>query len=116
MPTDIRSRIDTPYTPEPELPPGFQLVTLREAGDAFGHAMQIAPKEGAGTLVWVRRFDLVEFAVVLEPEEPLAAARRNHYVGMTAMMETLLLPFAFPFMREAMLVAVFVAVGDGKSR
>lgn len=90
MPTDIRSRIDTPYTPEPELPPAYQLVTLREAGDAFGHAMQIAPKEGAGTLVWVRRFDLVEFAVVLEPEEPLAAARRNHYVGMTAMMETLL--------------------------
>jgi hypothetical protein len=115
MPADIRSRIDTPYTPEPELPPAFKLVTLREAGDAFAHAMEIAPKEGAGTLVWVRRFDLVEFAVVLEPEAPLAAARRNHYVGMTAMMETLLvhappdrsLLFAWPdaILLEAGLVA-----------
>ena len=26
-------------------------------------------KTGAGTLVWVRRYDLVEFAVVLEPDE-----------------------------------------------
>ncbi len=90
MPSDVRSRIDTPYTPGLDLPPAFRLVTLREAGDAFQHAMEIAPKEGAGTLVWVRRFDLVEFAVVLEPEEPLASARRNLYLGMTALMETLL--------------------------
>lgn len=90
MASDVKSRIDTPYTPELDLPPAFTLVSLREAGDAFGHAMEIAKQEGAGTLVWVRRFDLVEFAVVLEPDEPLAAARRNLYLGMTAIMETLL--------------------------
>ena len=31
------------------------------------------PKQGAGTLVYVGRFDLAEFAVVLEPDEPLRA-------------------------------------------
>ncbi len=54
-----------------DLPPVFRLVTLREAGNAFAHAKSIAAKEGAGTLVWVRRFDLVEFALVIEPDEPL---------------------------------------------
>ena len=53
------------------LPPPFTLVTLREVGDAFAHAMTIAPEQGAGTLVYVGRFDLAEFAVVLEPDEPL---------------------------------------------
>ena len=45
----------------------FQLVTLREVGDAFVHAKTIASELGAGTPVHVGRFDLVEFAVVLEP-------------------------------------------------
>src|SRR3546814_510398 len=44
---------------------------------------------GAGTLVWVRRYDLAEFAVVLEPEETLAAARRAFYVGMNALADAL---------------------------
>ena len=57
---------------EPVLPPGFSLVTLRESGDAFAHACAIAAEAGAATLVWVRRFDTVEFAVVLEPDAPLA--------------------------------------------
>ena len=50
-----------------DLPPPYRLVTLREAGDAFEHACAMAPEAGAGTLVWVRRFDVAEFAVVLEP-------------------------------------------------
>src|SRR5262249_6144518 len=50
-----------------DLPPGYTLVALREHGDAFAHACAIAAKAGAGTLVWVRRYDLVEYAVVLEP-------------------------------------------------
>jgi hypothetical protein len=78
-----------PYNPALDLPPAFRLVTQREAGDAFGHAMKIAPKEGAGTLVWVRRFDIVEFALVLEPEEPLAAARRSLYAGLCALYDAL---------------------------
>jgi len=89
MPTNIRSRIQTPYNPVLDLPPAFRLVTLREAGDAFDHANKIAAKEGAGTLVWARRFDLVEFAVVLEPEEPLATARRSLYAGLCALNDTL---------------------------
>jgi biotin-(acetyl-CoA carboxylase) ligase len=89
MPTDIRRRIQAPYNPELDLPPGLRLVTLREAGEAFDHAKKIAAKEGAGTIVWARRFDLVDFAVVLEPEEPLAAARRAVYAGTAALIDAL---------------------------
>ena len=73
-----------------DLPPPFQLVTLREVGDAFAHAQAIAADEGAGTLVHVGRFDLSEFAVVLEPEEPLASARCAFCVGMVALYDALL--------------------------
>ncbi len=72
-----------------DLPPPFRLVTLREVGDAFAHAQAIAPQEGAGTLVYVGRFDLAEFAVVLEPEEPLRTARRAFYAGMVALRDAL---------------------------
>jgi hypothetical protein len=76
--------------PALDLPPPFQLVTLREVGDAFAHAQAIAAEEGAGTLVHVGRFDLSEFAVVLEPEEPLASARRAFYACMVALRDALL--------------------------
>jgi hypothetical protein len=72
-----------------DLPPPFRAVALREVGDAFAHAMRIAPDSGAGTLVHVGRFDLAEFAVVLEPEEPLRTARRSIYAGMTALGDAL---------------------------
>lgn len=74
---------------EPVLPPGFSLVALRESGDAFAHAAKIAPEAGAATLVWVRRFDLVEFALVLEPDAPLATARLAHYLCMNALADAL---------------------------
>ena len=76
--------------PTVELPPPFTLVTLREVGDAFAHAVKVAPEQGAGTLVYVGRFDLAEFAVVLEPDEPLRTARRALYTGMTALVDALL--------------------------
>lgn len=76
-------------SPDLVLPPAFAAVRLRELGDAFAHAISIASKQGAGTLVYVGRFDLAEFAVVLEPEEPLRAARRSLYAGMAALAETL---------------------------
>lgn len=47
------------------LPPPFTLVRLRESHDAFAHAVDLADETGAGTLVYVGRFDLAEFAVVL---------------------------------------------------
>jgi biotin-(acetyl-CoA carboxylase) ligase len=67
-----------------DLPPGYTLVALRELGDAFAHGCEIAAESGAGTLIWVRRYDLVEFAVVLEPAEPLKSARRAFFAGMNA--------------------------------
>ena len=71
------------------MPPPFTLVRLRESGDAFAHACRIAPESGAGTLVYVGRFDLAEFAVVLEPTEPLRSARRAFYAGMVALTDAL---------------------------
>ena len=67
-----------------DLPPLYRAIGLREVGDAFARAVEIAPQEGAGTLVWTRRFDLVEVAVVLEPDEPLASGRRALFAGMNA--------------------------------
>ncbi|MES2192777.1 MAG: biotin/lipoate--protein ligase family protein [Pseudomonadota bacterium] len=68
-----------------DLPPGYTLVALRELGDAIAHGCEIAAEAGAGTLVWVRRYDLVEFAVVLEPDEALVSARRAFFAGMNAL-------------------------------
>jgi biotin-(acetyl-CoA carboxylase) ligase len=64
-------------------------VRLRESRDAFSHAIEIAEASGAGTLVYVGRFDLAEFAVVLEPDEPLRTARRAFYAGMVALTDAL---------------------------
>ena len=81
--------IRTPFAPGLDLPPPFRAVALREVGDAFAHAIRIAADAGAGTLVHVGRFDLAEFAVVLEPEEPLRTARRALYAGLTALADAL---------------------------
>jgi biotin-(acetyl-CoA carboxylase) ligase len=72
-----------------DLPPGYTLVPLRELGDAFVHGCAIASDAGAGALVWVRRYDLVEFAVVLEPDEPLVSARRALFAGMNAVADAI---------------------------
>jgi hypothetical protein len=71
-----------------DLPPAFSLKTIREAGDAFAHALELREKT-AGTLVWARRFQLAEFAVVLEPAETLAEARLVFFAAMNAMADTL---------------------------
>src|SRR6266702_6324787 len=89
MPLQERPRLRTSSRPALDLPPPFRLVTLREVGDAFAHATRVAAEEGAGTLVYVGRFDLAEFAVVLEPEEPLRGARRALYAGMAALIDAL---------------------------
>lgn len=83
------ARTRTSSKPALDLPPPFRLVTLREVGDAFAHAVAVAPEEGAGTLVHVGRFDLAELAVVLEPEEPLRTARRVLYAGLAALADAL---------------------------
>jgi len=87
MPAEIRAKSHVGN--DLSLPPGFRLVTLREVGDAFAYAKEHASELGAGTLVFVGRFDLSEFAVVLEPDEPLMTARRAFYAGMCALADTL---------------------------
>jgi biotin-(acetyl-CoA carboxylase) ligase len=89
MPLERRGRMVKPRTRSLDLPPPYRLVVLREAGDAFAHALANAAQLGAGTLVFVGRFDLAEFAVVLEPDEPLRSARRAFYAGMVAIGDTL---------------------------
>src|SRR5215475_390736 len=79
----------SPLASELALPPPFSVVRLREVGDAFAHAVSIAAERGAGTLVYVGRFDLAEFAVVVEPDEPLVKARRVFYAGMAALADAL---------------------------
>jgi Biotin/lipoate A/B protein ligase family len=86
----MQSRERAAETAAIDLPPPFRLVRLRELGDAFEHAKIIAAERGAGTVVQVGRFDLAEFAVVLEPEEPLRSARPIFYAGMVALREALL--------------------------
>jgi biotin-(acetyl-CoA carboxylase) ligase len=89
MPAESRQKARTPYAPAIELPPVYRLVTLREVGDAFAHAKRIAADEGAGTLVFVGRLDLAEFAVVMEPDEPLRLARRAFYAGCVALADAI---------------------------
>jgi biotin-(acetyl-CoA carboxylase) ligase len=73
----------------PALPPAYRLVSLREGGDAFAEAVRRAPAGGAGTFVVVGRFDVLDFAVVLEPDEPLVSARRAVFAGMAAVADAL---------------------------
>jgi biotin-(acetyl-CoA carboxylase) ligase len=89
MPLQTRSGLGLSLSPDLTLPPPFTAVRLREMGDAFGHAVAVASEQGAGTLVHVGRFDLAEFALVLEPEEPLRQARRALYAGMGALVDAL---------------------------
>jgi biotin-(acetyl-CoA carboxylase) ligase len=89
MPLAQHLEIAKPGVRSLELPPPFRLVVLREVGDAFAHARAHASELGAGSLVFVGRFDLAEFAVVLEPDEPLASARRAFYAGMVALGDAL---------------------------
>jgi biotin-(acetyl-CoA carboxylase) ligase len=89
MPLEQRRRISKHRERSLDLPPPFRLVALREVGDAFVHGCAHAAELGAGTLVFVGRFDLAEFTVVLEPEEKLVAARRAFYAGMVALGDAL---------------------------
>ena len=76
-----RTRIQTPGDQEFAVPPPFRLVKLGEVGDAFGHACAHAAELGAGALVFVGRFDVAEFAVVLETEGSRPRAGRSARVS-----------------------------------
>jgi biotin-(acetyl-CoA carboxylase) ligase len=70
-------------------PPGFEVITLRESKDAHKTACETAGEKGAGTLFITRRFDIAEFALILEPDEPLILARKALFVGMNALADAL---------------------------
>ena len=79
------------------LPPPYTAHWLAQ-GDVLAQACALAPEHGAGTLVWhtsaggtngagqAGKFD---FAVVLEPETPLAEARSAFVLGMLALGDAL---------------------------
>ncbi|MBD3765265.1 MAG: hypothetical protein IE927_11185 [Rhodobacterales bacterium] len=73
---------------DPRLPPAF---TLHRTGvrDVLAEGARIAPDMGAGTLVLHQSPGLLALAVVLEPEQPLAEARRAFLLGMTALADAL---------------------------
>jgi biotin-(acetyl-CoA carboxylase) ligase len=89
MPPERHVAIQAPYAPTIELPPPFRLVKLREAGDTVAYAREHALELGAGTLVSVGRFDVAEFAVVFEPDEPHASSWRVLYAGMVALVRAM---------------------------
>lgn len=75
-------------------PPLITPFRLREREDAFATALKGAAGsgddyKGAGSLFYVGRFELIEFAIVLEPEEPLRLARKIFYAGMNAVADAL---------------------------
>ena len=72
-----------------DLPPGYSGVSPPPGENAFAHACAIASEQGAGAFVHVRRADLVDFAVVLEPDEPLVGARRAFFACMHALAEAI---------------------------
>lgn len=70
------------------VPPLFTPVVV-DAPDVFAHARAVAEKMGAGTLLWSRRTDLFDCAIVLEPEEPLVRVAPVIFVGLSAIADAL---------------------------
>jgi len=71
-----------------DLPPAFSLHRTT-ARDVLAEAARLAPDMGAGTLVLHQSPGLLAFAVVLEPDQPLAEARQAFLLGMTALADAL---------------------------
>lgn len=79
----------TPMHAPARFPPLITPHRLREGKDAFAEAVAHAPELGAGNLFYVGGFALIEFALVLEPEEPLSIARKIIFAGMNALADAL---------------------------
>jgi hypothetical protein len=77
-----------PQGPRLHLPPPFTLHRT-DGHDVLAEAARLAPQEGAGTLVLHQSPGLLAFAVVLEPEQPLAEAQLAFLLGMTALADAL---------------------------
>lgn len=70
------------------VPPLFSPLAV-SAPDVFAHACFVAASVGAGTLLWSRRSDVFECALVLEPEEPLIRVPPVLFVGLSAIADAL---------------------------
>ncbi|UEM21807.1 biotin/lipoate--protein ligase family protein [Skermanella mucosa] len=85
----MASDITSNSAPDPELPPIYQPVTIPR-GSAFARALaDAAAGAEAGTLVWTRRDDRLDAAVVLEPNEPLAQSLPVTYVALLGLGDAL---------------------------
>ena len=69
-------------------PPVFEPVAIARPG-AFAEACARAGEMGAGTLVWSRREDKLDCAVVLEPDRPRRDALPVVYAGALALREAI---------------------------
>lgn len=72
------------------LPPVFTARVAPPGADAFREALTLADREGsdaAGTLLLVGRAGILDVAVILAPDEPLASARRVFLAAMTALAD-----------------------------
>lgn len=74
--------------PRLPLPPPFTLHRT-ETIDVLAEGARLAPAEGAGTLVLHQSPGLLGVAIVLEPDEALAEARRAFLLCMTALADAL---------------------------
>lgn len=76
---------------DPAMPPGLVAHALSAGEGAFDAARRLAPAHGGGSLFWVRRADVLDLAIVLEPEEALRLARRAVCLGALALADSLAL-------------------------
>jgi hypothetical protein len=67
------------------LPPPYKIWSRAGLADAFDEACTVAVRQGAGTFVIAARADILDFAVVLEPDRRLEEARLVFLAGMNAL-------------------------------
>ena len=82
----------TPDQPqsEPNLPPLYSAAALRANRDPFMEAVVRAEAgDPAGTFLWARRSDCIDFAVILEPDRPRGESLPVSLVAMVAMLDAL---------------------------
>jgi hypothetical protein len=80
----------SPDHPDLILPPVFSLMVTEGPESAFDEARAVAASgDATGRLVWRRSAEVFDLAVILEPDEPLAQARRAFFAGMVALADAI---------------------------
>src|SRR5690606_7050388 len=74
----------------PSLPPVYRPIILGGEDDSFAHARKAAAAGAVdGTLVWSRRPDLFDCAVILAPDAPLGPSLCVSYVALLGLGDAL---------------------------